>query len=101
MGGTLFIRRARDRFSRRVRYLFPGPSCAGCGSHIALVADDLPSTRLALLVDQRYAIPAVPHLAWEGERLHGRYAILREAQRFHGRYAICGSTANLQLSRLF
>jgi hypothetical protein len=39
MGGTLFVGRARDRFSRKVRYISPGPSCVECSSHIAPVAD--------------------------------------------------------------
>jgi hypothetical protein len=39
MDGTLFVAHAQDRFSQKVRYIFPGPERAEYSSHIALVAE--------------------------------------------------------------
>ena len=85
MGGTLFVARARDRFSRRVRYIFPGPKCAECRSHIAPVANasSKHSTRPSSSAVRWFCGPCS---VWEG-------------QRFHGRYAIRGSAVSLQAHR--
>ncbi len=39
MDGTLFVAHAQERFSQKVRYIFPGPERAEYSSHIALVAE--------------------------------------------------------------
>src|SRR5215207_257519 len=96
MGGTLFVARAPERFSRGVRYLFPSPERAECSAHSHPWRTQRPSTPVRFL-RLRYAISAA-HVRYGQDKgfIHGRYAILREARRFHGRYAIRRSAVSLR-----